>query len=105
MGPLVDNMLYEGFPFCFTLIKFLNPKNSPGGSRRKHLLDKTPTKGNTMEEKFESVKKFIQRHKVAIAITTTATAFMVLQYKTAQHWNNFLIEEGLFDKYYSEEEI
>jgi hypothetical protein len=55
--------------------------------------------------KTASLKEHIQRRKVMYAVIGTSAFAIYVQYKTAQQWNNFLKEEGLYDKYYNSEEI
>jgi len=51
--------------------------------------------------KIEFLKKFVQNHKVAIAITVTATAFIVMIMRDQKALNKFLDEHGLADEYYA----
>lgn len=52
-----------------------------------------------------ATKKFVAKHKVALAVTATATICIAVQIKAANNWNNFLRAEGLFDKFYATTEI
>lgn len=47
-----------------------------------------------------STKKFVQKHRVAIAIVGTATACAALQIRNAKILNEFLKEHDLYEEYY-----
>lgn len=51
------------------------------------------------------VKKFVQDHKVGLAVTATAIPLVALQLRTAKVHNDFLREKGLFDEFYSMDEL
>jgi hypothetical protein len=48
------------------------------------------------------IKNFVERHKVAIAVTATASVALALQIRTASKFNNYLIEKDLYDEYYED---
>ena len=62
------------------------------------------TKGKTMEKKTDSVKKFVAKHRVAIAVTATATLAAVAHIAIIKQHNDFLEEHDLLDEYYKFEE-
>lgn len=53
-----------------------------------------------------STKKFVEDHRVAIAVTITTVICLVVHVKTIGNLNDFLEEKGLLDEFYPlEEEI
>lgn len=51
------------------------------------------------------VRSFVERHKVGIAIAATSAVALALQVRTANKFNEFLVEKDLYDEfYYSEDE-
>lgn len=57
-----------------------------------------------MNAKFATAKKFVAKHKVAIAITATAvTCLSINRYALRQH-NDFLKEHNLYEEYYAPED-
>ncbi len=59
-----------------------------------------------MNKKLTSAKKFVTKHKIAIAVTGTAVICTALHINTVNHWNDFLKEHDLLDVYYAlEDEI
>lgn len=50
------------------------------------------------------VKAFVQKHKVAIAVVTTATTMAVLNRMALKQHNDFLKEKGLYEEFYTPEE-
>ena len=61
-------------------------------------------KGMTMENKIDSVKKFVSKHRVAIAVTATATLASVAHIAVIAQHNEFLKEHDLLDEYYNMDE-
>ena len=57
-----------------------------------------------MSKKIAFLRNFIQKHRVAIAIGMTATAFILLMMRNAKVLNAFLEEHNLLDAYYSLED-
>jgi hypothetical protein len=49
-------------------------------------------------------KKFVARHKTALAVTATATIALVVHTKVVGQHNDFLKEHGLLEKFYITEE-
>lgn len=58
-----------------------------------------------MKNKFNSTKKFVSDHRVAIAVTVTTSVLVALQIRNASILNDFLKEHDLFDEYYFSEEV
>ena len=54
-----------------------------------------------MKNKIAFLVKFVQKHKVAIAVGMTATAFVLMMMSQTKQLNAFLKEHNLFDEYYS----
>lgn len=54
-----------------------------------------------MKKKIAYLVKFVQKHKVAIAVGMTATAFVLMMMRNAKQLNAFLEAHGLTDEYYS----
>ena len=57
-----------------------------------------------MTKRLAFVKKFIETHKVAIAVGMTATAFLLLIQRNQREFNNFLAEHNLLDEFYAIED-
>lgn len=58
----------------------------------------------TVKTASESTRKFVSKHRVAIAITATSVSwFALLRYNNRQ-LNDFLKEHDLFDEYYTPED-
>lgn len=47
-----------------------------------------------------ATKKFVRRHKTAIAVASTAAVSLALHVVAAKEFNNFLREHDLYDAYY-----
>lgn len=58
-----------------------------------------------MKNQIVATKKFVSKHRVAIAVTITASAALALQMRTAREFNTFLKEQNLFDVYYTLDEV
>lgn len=58
-----------------------------------------------MKKQYVATKKFVLRHRVAIAIVGTTTVLMTLQFRNTKALNEFLKEHDLFDTYYALDEI
>ena len=54
-----------------------------------------------MKTKLAYLVKFVQRHKVAIAVGMTATAFVLMIMRNQKELNKFLEAHGLMDEYYA----
>ena len=54
-----------------------------------------------MNDKFTTAKKFVARHKVAIAITGTALTCLAINRLALKDHNNFLKEHDLYDLLYA----
>lgn len=54
-----------------------------------------------MKRKIAFLVRFIQRHKVAIAVGMTATAFVLVMMRNQKQLNEFLAAHGLTDEYYA----
>jgi len=57
-------------------------------------------KGHTMFDKYTSAKKFVAKHKVAIAITGTAAVCLYLNRLALTQHNDFLKEHDLYEAFY-----
>lgn len=57
-----------------------------------------------MKAKIEFLVNAIKKHRVAVAVGLTATAFVLLMLRNAKQLNAFLEEHGLTDEYYKIEE-
>lgn len=55
----------------------------------------------TIEEKTNPVKRFIDRHKVGLAVTATAIAGAVVTRVAVRQHDEFLKEHDLYDKFYT----
>lgn len=55
-----------------------------------------------MREKIVSTKNFVAKHRVAIAVTTTALTCLWLNRAAVAGYNEFLQEHNLLDEYYHE---
>ena len=63
--------------------------------------------GETMDkiaQTFDSAKKFVNRHKVAIAVTGTAASCLYLNRLALKQHNDFLKEHDLYDAFYLTED-
>ncbi|QPL14686.1 hypothetical protein SEA_SCHWARTZ33_41 [Gordonia phage Schwartz33] len=56
-----------------------------------------------MNEKIIAAKKHVYRNRAKYAAAATLTVCVTVQIKAAGQWNKFLVENGLFDKFYEEE--
>lgn len=56
-----------------------------------------------MRNQLIAVKNFASRHRVAIAVTTTALIGLAVNRSALTQHNEFLKEHGLFDAYYNPE--
>jgi hypothetical protein len=54
-----------------------------------------------MKNKLISTKRFVNRHRVAIAMTGTALACLYLNRLALEQHNDFLKENGLYDAFYN----
>lgn len=54
-----------------------------------------------MKRKLAFLVKFVQKHKVAIAVGMTATAFVLMMMRSQKQLNAFLEAHGLTDEYYA----
>jgi len=54
-----------------------------------------------MKRKIAFLVKFVQKHKVAIAVGMTATAFVLIIMRNQKQLNAFLAEHNLTDEYYA----
>ncbi len=59
---------------------------------------------NRIKKATISTKKFIDDHKVAIAVTVTAVACLTLNRWELNGHDNFLKAKGLYDEYYALDE-
>ena len=57
-----------------------------------------------MKEKALAIKHFVQKHKVAIAVVSTASSCLYLNRLALKQHDEFLKEKGLFDEFYNAEE-
>jgi hypothetical protein len=69
----------------------LNENNQPS---KESVMD-------TIKKAARSTKNFVSKHRVGIAVVTTALAVGQLQRKNLEHWNAFLEDKGLQDEYYN----
>lgn len=56
---------------------------------------------NEETTKSHPVKKFVKKHKVAIAVTVTALTCLTLNRLALRQHDNFLKERGLYDEFYT----
>lgn len=56
---------------------------------------------DTVKQKARSTKKFVVKHKVAIAVVTTSTFWLWWMANVAEQHNDFLKEHGLYDEFYN----
>lgn len=56
------------------------------------------------EKTTTSVKNFVKKHRVGIAITVTAATCLTLNRAALKSHDEFLKEKGLYDEYYTPEE-
>jgi hypothetical protein len=54
-----------------------------------------------MPKQITSAKKFVSKHRVAIAVTLTAALAVKWQINTASFTRDFLKEHNLLDEYYA----
>jgi phosphate starvation-inducible protein PhoH len=52
-----------------------------------------------MKDKLTKVKNHIAKHRIAYGVGAAITGVTVLVVKRAQEWNEFAIEEGVYDAY------
>jgi hypothetical protein len=57
-----------------------------------------------MRKKARAVKQFIEKHKVAIAVVSTAGSCLYLNRLALKQHDEFLKEKGLYDEFYYSEE-
>lgn len=57
-----------------------------------------------MKDKLNSVKKFVEQHKVTIAVVATASTGLYLNRIALKQHNDFLKEKGLYEEFYTENE-
>lgn len=48
------------------------------------------------------VKKFVSKHRVAIAVVATATLASAIMYRNAKLLDEFLKDHNLYEEYYAE---
>lgn len=58
---------------------------------------------NLTKKTFVSTKKFVYKHKIAIAFVAGATAGLAINRRSIRDWNAFLEERGLTAEYYTPE--
>jgi hypothetical protein len=56
-------------------------------------------KGVVMKDKFTKIKNHVTKHRVKYAVGAAITGVAVIVTKRAQEWNEFAIEEGVYDAY------
>ena len=56
------------------------------------------------EKKIYAVRRFVRKHKVAVAIITTTALMLALNRRNINAYNDFLREHDLFDAYWNSEE-
>lgn len=57
-----------------------------------------------MNKHLAAAKKFVSDHRVAIAVAATTIVLTAVHVKVIDQHNEFLKENDLFDKFYSEDE-
>lgn len=57
-----------------------------------------------MSKKIAFLKKFVEDHKVGLAVGMTALAFVLLMMKQTKEMNKFLEEHGLLEEFYALED-
>lgn len=57
-----------------------------------------------MEEKLDSVKNFVAKHRVSIAVGATLAVTAFAHIAIMKQHNDFLIEKDLYDEYYNFED-
>lgn len=54
---------------------------------------------NKITQKFDSTKKFVIKHKTALAVSATALAGLALHVRVVNGYNDFLDENNLREKF------
>lgn len=49
----------------------------------------------------QRVKKFVQKHKVAITVIVTSACWITINQRALKLHNDFLKEKGLYDEFYT----
>lgn len=57
-----------------------------------------------IEEKLAPVKKFVVKHKTAIAVIGTAVTCLAINRLALKQHDDFLMKKGLYDEYYTPED-
>lgn len=55
---------------------------------------------NTVRKTYRSVRNFIKKHRVAIAVTTTAGTCLYVNRVALKQHDDFLKEKGLYNEFY-----
>lgn len=58
-----------------------------------------------MRNALNSTRNFVAKHKVGIAVVTTSACWIAINMRAMKQHNEFLKEHGLYDEFYSTEEI
>jgi hypothetical protein len=53
-----------------------------------------------MKNQIARTRKFVSRHRVAIAVGATSAVWLTLMVKRAESWNEFLDEHNLKEAFY-----
>jgi hypothetical protein len=59
---------------------------------------------NKVQQTAAAAKKFVVRHKTAVAVVATASVCVALNRVALQQHNDFLKEHDLYDEFYASEE-
>lgn len=60
---------------------------------------------NKLRTKAVSTKNFVSRHRVAIAVTATSIVWIYVNRSAMQQHNEFLKEKGLYEEFYTPEDL
>jgi hypothetical protein len=62
-----------------------------------------PLPKGTIMKNINSIKKFVLKHKVVFAVTSTAALLTIVNKIALRQHDNFLKEHGLYDEFYQGE--
>lgn len=60
---------------------------------------------NKLRTNYRNFKKFVAKHKVAIAVTATAGSCLYLNRVALRQHDDFLKEKGLYEEFYNPDEL
>jgi hypothetical protein len=59
----------------------------------------------TLREFNRIVKRFVRKHETAISVIITTTVVVAILNRSHREIDRFLIEKGLFDEFYTPEDV